>query len=126
MMIRSTVGGLCRLLRPGGTLIIYVPAMRILFTSMDRLVGHVRRYGTGDLRALAQSQGMNTVRCHYCDPLGFFVTWLYKAVGSREGRVSPASIRTYDRHIFPLSRTIEPLTRGLFGKNALLIAQKAG
>lgn len=35
---------LCRLLRPGGRLYLYVPAFPILYTSMDRKVGHYRRY----------------------------------------------------------------------------------
>src|ERR1700691_4275945 len=35
-----------RILRPGGTLFIYVPAFAILFGSMDRKVEHFRRYTT--------------------------------------------------------------------------------
>src|SRR5262245_18529388 len=33
-----------RKLRPGGRLLVYVPAFNILFSSMDRKVGHFRRY----------------------------------------------------------------------------------
>jgi len=110
----STVAELRRVLRPGGTVIVYVPAMAILYSSMDRLVGHMRRYALDDLRALAQSQELEILECRYCDPLGFFVTLLYKLIGSREGRLSPRSVATYDRYIFPLSRAIEPFTARLF------------
>jgi SAM-dependent methyltransferase len=36
-------------LKPRGRLLIYVPAFQVLFSSMDRNVGHVRRYSRKDL-----------------------------------------------------------------------------
>jgi SAM-dependent methyltransferase len=45
----GTVAELHERLRPGGWLLVYVPAFPILYNSMDRKVGHVRRYRYGEL-----------------------------------------------------------------------------
>jgi hypothetical protein len=49
-------GALTSCLRPGGWLLVSVPAHRILFSRHDELLGHKRRYSASDLRALAQSE----------------------------------------------------------------------
>ena len=41
---QKTVFDLHRCLRPGGRLLLYVPAFNILYSQMDRHVGHFRRY----------------------------------------------------------------------------------
>ncbi|MDQ3991468.1 MAG: class I SAM-dependent methyltransferase, partial [Actinomycetota bacterium] len=41
-----------RVLRPGGLFVFSVPLHMALWTSLDRIAAHVRRYEPGDLRAL--------------------------------------------------------------------------
>ena len=38
-------------LSPGGRIAIYVPAMQVLYSDMDRSLGHYRRYGRQELLA---------------------------------------------------------------------------
>lgn len=110
-------------LRPGGIMVIYVPAFQVLFSSMDQLVGHHRRYKTKQLRAMAAGNGLRIKELRYCDPAGFGAALLYRIKGG-DGRISPRSLKLYDSAIFPVSRTVEPLTGRFFGKNAVLVAQK--
>jgi 2-polyprenyl-3-methyl-5-hydroxy-6-metoxy-1,4-benzoquinol methylase len=43
---------LCRArIKPGGRILIYVPAFQILYSSFDRMLGHVRRYSRAELSA---------------------------------------------------------------------------
>jgi putative flippase GtrA/SAM-dependent methyltransferase len=115
---------LYRRLRPGGRLLIYVPAFQVLFTAMDRRVGHFRRYRNAALQAQVRAAGFEVDRGRYVDSLGFFVTLLYKWVGSRSGVVDARSVRLYDRFVFPLSKICDSLLSGTLGKNIFVVATK--
>lgn len=120
----KTVVDLYRCLRPGGRLLLYVPAFDVLYSQMDRHVGHFRRYRRKPLRRLLQTAGFDIEAAFYVDSLGFLATLLYKLLGSRSGSVSPSSVSIYDSLIFPLSRVIDVLAAGSFGKNLAVVARK--
>lgn len=52
-------------LKPGGSLIINVPAQMSLFSAYDRAAGHVRRYAAGELTALVEASGLQTTAWTY-------------------------------------------------------------
>ena len=110
-------------LKKGGRLIIYVPAYQMLFSSMDKLVGHYRRYRTKRLRQLAESVGLNIKSLSYYEPIGFFASLVYRFTGG-SGTLTPRSVRIYDTYAFPLSKVFHPLSKKLIGKNAVLVAEK--
>jgi SAM-dependent methyltransferase len=107
----------------GGSLLIYVPAFPLLYTSMDAKVGHVRRYTRRTLVAAVSAAGFAVERCAYVDSLGFFATLLFKVGDNGGGDINRRALRLYDRAIFPLSRIVDRVTRQWFGKNLLLIAR---
>jgi SAM-dependent methyltransferase len=111
-------------LRPGGKLLVYVPAHRILFTAMDRKVGHLRRYHRGELTTLVTAAGLRIDRVRYADSLGFFVTLLYRALHRGDGSINRRALRLYDRLIFPLSQLLDVVLGRWCGKNLLLLATK--
>lgn len=108
-----------------GKLLIYVPAFPVLYTSMDAKVGHVRRYTRATLTAHVRAAGFHIDRVEYVDSIGFFATLLFKLLGNRDGNVSIAALRLYDRAVFPLSRALDLLTRRWFGKNLLMTCTKS-
>lgn len=116
---------LYRCLKPGGRLLVYVPAFQILYSQMDRHVGHFRRYRRKPLIHLLQTVGFEVSTAYYVDSLGFLATLVYKLVGDRSGSVSPGSVALYDSMIFPLSRIIDFLGVGSFGKNLAIVATKS-
>jgi hypothetical protein len=91
---------------------------------MDRHVGHFRRYRRKPLRQLLRTAGFDIEAAFYVDSLGFLATLAYKLFGSRSGSVSPGSVSIYDTLIFPLSRVVDVLTAGSFGKNLTVVAKK--
>jgi SAM-dependent methyltransferase len=112
-------------LRPGGGLFLYVPAHRILFSSMDRKIGHHRRYNKRGLLRIARDAGFTVDEVAYADSLGFFTTLLYKLVGSRRGDISTASAKIYDRFVFPVSRMMDRMgVSRLFGKNLMVLLRR--
>jgi SAM-dependent methyltransferase len=110
-------------LKKGGKLLIYVPAYQILFSSMDRQVGHFRRYRTKRLKNMAKSAGLSIKALYYYDPIGFGAALVYRFVGGN-GTLTPASVRLYDKYAFPVSKVFHPVSKKLVGKNAILVAEK--
>jgi SAM-dependent methyltransferase len=121
----GTLVKLCSRLKPGGRCLLYVPALQVLFSSMDRKIGHYRRYHRANLLRIALNAGFVVDRAEYADSMGFFVTLLYKLVGSREGNLSPTAVRAYDQVVFPVSRLFDSLgCSRLFGKNLLVVMHR--
>lgn len=112
-------------LRPGGTLFLYVPAFQILYSEMDRLVGHFRRYRKAELAAKLVAAGFTVQRAAYADALGFPATLIYRKFGQDDGYLTPRSVWIYDRLVFPLSNLLDRLVSGWFGKNLIVVAVRS-
>lgn len=113
-----------RKLRPGGRLFVYVPALQFLFGGMDRKVGHYRRYHKRDFRRGLEAAGFQVETLRYADSLGVAATLAYNLLGDRDGGINPASLRLYDRWVFPLSRLADTLLHPFLGKNLYAYARK--
>jgi SAM-dependent methyltransferase len=113
-----------RKLRPGGRLMVYVPAFQMLFSSMDRKVGHIRRYSKGELRQKLAKAGFEIAVSRYADSVGLFATLAYKLFGNDDGTINRKSLIFYDRWIFPLSRQLDTITHQILGKNVYVLAIK--
>lgn len=115
-----------RVLKPGGRVFLYLPAFQCLFSSMDRTVGHFRRYDKRMLRRLFRRVGgWRVLEMRYADSLGFLATVAFKAVDRTKGAFPGRQVRFYDRWVFPASLALDKLTAGLlFGKNVMLCAEK--
>ena len=122
----AALSGLRRVLKPGGRLVLYVPAFMILFSAMDRSIGHVRRYRKKPLARLVERAGFAIDDVRYADSLGFFAALAFKAAGPRSGALSLRAVRFYDRWLFPLSRVLDVGLAPLLGKNLVLRARRPG
>ena len=114
-------------LNDDGILFLYLPAKMILWTKLDEIVGHYRRYEISKLKILIKKAGFKLITIHYADFLGFFITLLWKFLNNINNKSLPSKfiLSFFDRFIFPLSRTLDKLgLRHLIGKNIILIAKK--
>ena len=114
-----------RKLKPSGQVFVYVPAFQVLYTSMDRKVGHVRRYTRGELQRKLERAGLRVTRSRYADSIGFAATLVYKLADKGQGDINPRMLKLYDRAVFPLSALLDILLGRLLGKNAYAVAVKA-
>ena len=85
---RAAVARLGSLARPGGIVIVSVPALPELFTEFDRIQGHRRRYLPETLRAAFAAAAWNWNRSSggaggWCRPC---------AASAHEFRLAPASL----------------------------------
>jgi SAM-dependent methyltransferase len=109
-----------RKLKPGGRMLIYVPAFQVLFSSLDRLVEHRRRYRRDTLTDVMQSAGLRVDRVRYADSAGFFATLAFKAIGNDSGTINRRALVMFDRYAFPLGRIVDTAFDRIVGKNVVL------
>jgi 2-polyprenyl-3-methyl-5-hydroxy-6-metoxy-1,4-benzoquinol methylase len=113
-----------RTLRDRGKLLVYVPAFDLLYTSMDRRVGHLRRYRRGALRRKVEAAGFDVLAAEYVDSLGFLAALAYRVAGSASGDIDRRALRLYDRFVFPVSRWSDRALKRVIGKNVLIVAER--
>jgi SAM-dependent methyltransferase len=71
----AAVGALATLLRPGGSLLVYVPACPWAFGSLDVALGHHRRYTAATLQTLLRDAGLLPTPPRYVNRLGL-LAWV--------------------------------------------------
>jgi SAM-dependent methyltransferase len=112
-----------------GKLVIYVPALPILFSDFDASVGHYRRYTKKALINKVTSAGFKVEDCFWNDSLGVLASLAVKLLGY-EGKLKLGNVTfllVYDRVIYPISKILDLiLFKYLIGKNLFLIAKKTG
>ena len=113
-----------RKLRPGGKLLVYVPAFQMLFGSMDHKVGHFRRYSKPELRHKLFHAGFDIVESRYADSLGYLAALAYKMLDNGTGDIDVKKLKLYDRWVFPISRLLDGVAHQVVGKNVYAFAVK--
>ena len=95
--------------RPGGHLILSVPAHRSRFSARDEFVGHYRRYDVADLDALLDAVGLETRhRVLYGFPLGY-VLEAGRDFAARRARARRPD--THDQRVAASGRLYQPSHR---------------
>lgn len=112
-------------IKPGGDLLIYVPAFQILYSSMDKNVGHCRRYTRNELAEKVRAAGFDVIKNEYVDCAGFIASLLFKALGNSSGTINRGALIAYDRYVFPLSRLGDMAFKYVFGKNVFMLARRS-
>ncbi len=64
-------------LQPGGHLIVMVPAMHMLYGSLDRAFGHYRRYQKPEFKKLMEDVNLHVVLNKYVNTIGMLGWFLY-------------------------------------------------
>lgn len=118
----AAVAAIYERLKPGGVVIIYVPAFPSLYSAVDKKIGHHRRYTRETLAPLFKD--FEIVKLEYVDSVGFLVAYVFKKLFPKKETVSTLSIKLFDTLLFPISKFLDKKTRHSFGKNVLLVAKK--
>lgn len=119
----AAASGLHNVLKPGGTLLIFVPALPFLFSKLDKIYGHYRRYTKPTLRGCIAAAGFEIEKLHYVDVAGVLPWWLLNTVMGKTSFHAP-SLQIYDKVVVPVTKACESVLRPPFGKNLILIARK--
>ncbi|HVA04447.1 MAG TPA: methyltransferase domain-containing protein [Acidimicrobiales bacterium] len=102
----------------GGRLAVFVPAFPSIFGSMDRAVGHVRRYRRRELVAKMEAADFNVVAAHYVNLPGYFAWFINgRVLRSMSPAGGPRMVSIYDRAVIPPTRKIETAVHPPFGQS---------
>ena len=104
---------LFRTLRPGGSLLVTVPALQILWSAHDIANRHYRRYTLGELCSRIEAAGYEVVTATYFNTLLFPLIFVLRL--TRRSRKSIASDLTQ------LPRPLNALLVGIFSLEKLLV-----
>ncbi len=110
-------------LRPGGAFLVFVPALPILFGSLDEEFDHHRRYTRAGLSKLIRGAGLEVRQLRYLHAIGV-LGWFLTGKLLRRRTISPGTMRAYDRTVIPWVRRIESLIEPPFGQSLLAIATR--
>ena len=119
---RTVLSQLRECLSDEGILLLYVPAFQVLFSSMDRRVGHFRRYRKAGLASLLRCAGYDVQESRYVDSIGFLAGLAYRMAG-RDGKLNRRAVAFYDRWVFPGSLVLDRLLGRWLGKNLVVVAR---
>jgi SAM-dependent methyltransferase len=106
------------MLIPGGRAIVLVPALPWLYGSLDRELGHARRYTWRDLRARMEQAGFRLERLFYFNLVGT-VGWFVNARLRKVPRIPIGQLRLFDA-LVPLLR-LEDAIPLPFGQSLIAI-----
>ncbi|WP_080990248.1 class I SAM-dependent methyltransferase [Comamonas testosteroni] len=120
---RATIEKMMEKLSVGGTISLYLPAFDVLWSTMDDKVGHYRRYDKKKLLDLVEGLPVEIVKMKYIDPVGFFITLLYKFI-KNNGSADKKYLIFYDIYLVKISKILNSITGRIFGKNILFIFRK--
>jgi SAM-dependent methyltransferase len=127
---RVAVREFVRVLRPGGLLLLRVPALKMLWGAHDEAVHSRHRYTRGEVRRLLEDEGLEVVRLTYANTLLFPVIAVRRTLDRVLGRHGsdvgflPAPIEWTFRHLLGVeSRLVRRLSLPL-GASVFALARK--
>ncbi|TDC32641.1 class I SAM-dependent methyltransferase [Micromonospora sp. 15K316] len=110
------------LVRPGGAVIIIVPAFQFAMSPADIATGHVRRYTKKTLAAAMTDAGLTVEKIHYANALGllgyFMATKVFRLM-PKEGPM----VKIYDTLVLPATKAAEQMARPPFGQSVFAVAR---
>ena len=114
-----------RIVRPGGTVVSFVPAFPFAMSRFDRQIGHVRRYTVASARAAYLKAGLDVERVTYVNAPGL-LAWF---VGMRVLRMTPKDgplLSVWDGQVIPRVRRFEARHAAPFGQSVLAVGRVPG
>lgn len=110
-------------LRKGGSLLLFVPACKWNFGTLDEAFDHYRRYTGPELERKIQNAGFRLERRRYINFIGIG-SWFLAGKVLRQKTIKASQVRWYDRWVIPWSFKLEQLCAPPVGQSLLAVAIK--
>lgn len=114
---------MARLVRPGGAVVLIVPAFPFALGPVDIATGHVRRYTKKTLTAALTDAGLTIERLHYANALGLIGYYMATCVFKLTPKEGPM-VKWYDTLVLPVTKAAETLVRPPFGQSVFAVARR--
>ena len=118
----SALNNCFKLLKSNGNLLLFIPSRPEIYGSLDRAMGHYRRYTKEELTKKAKQAGFKITKIKYVNLPGYFTWWLR---GRFPGKSNSDNLlaKMFDTIITPLLY-LEKYLPIPFGQSLILVAEK--
>ena len=116
------IKGAIKKLKKNGYLIFLVPAHNKMYSNLDKLVGHYRRYELDFFKKKFKS--VSPIDLRFLDSMGYLLYYLNKIFFKKESYPSKSKIFIWDKLFTPITILIDFILRYRFGKCILAVYQK--
>jgi SAM-dependent methyltransferase len=110
------------LVRPGGRVIIIVPAFMFAMSQVDIATGHIRRYTKKTLGAAFTEAGLEIEKLHYANALGLIGYYTATSIFKLAPKEGPM-VKIYDSVVLPVTKAAERVVRPPFGQSVFCVAR---
>lgn len=111
-----------KLLAPGGTLIMLVPAYMWLYNSIDISLGHFRRYNKKTIRTLFSKSGLRSIKMNYFNSPAIF-GWFISGRVLKNTTIKEGQMKFYN-FLVPLFKLADMCTFNRFGISLIVVGEK--
>lgn len=116
-----TVRTMKEMIIPGGRVIILVPALRVLYGSLDRELGHYRRYTRKSLSSVLELAGLELEHLKWFNRVGA-LGWWFNARIRQASRIPIMQLRAFDA-LVPTIRLEDALPLP-FGQSLIAVGRR--
>jgi SAM-dependent methyltransferase len=110
------------LLRPGGAVIMFVPAFQFAMSEFDRAIGHYRRYTVRSLSDVYEAAGLRVETIHYINAPGLLAWFTGMRLMGMTPKYGP-TVKLWDAAVVPVARSVESLVRPPFGQSVFAVGR---
>ncbi|MGI5212765.1 class I SAM-dependent methyltransferase [Plantactinospora sp. CA-290183] len=121
----SALRSMRSLVRPGGAIVLIVPAFEFAMGPADIATGHVRRYTKKTMRAALEEAGLEVETLHYANALGLIGYYMATNVFRLMPKEGPM-VKVYDTLVLPVTKAAERVVRPPFGQSVFAVARVPG
>jgi SAM-dependent methyltransferase len=119
---RQAIHNCTQLLKPGGQLVILVPAYQVLYNLFDEELGHYRRYTGRSLRALQEAEGLEIIHQQYFNVTGI-AGWIVNGGIFRKRLIPRKQLQIFDK-LIPLIKFADRITFHSVGLSVIAVGRK--
>lgn len=127
---REAISHLHSLLKPGGKILIEVPAMQMLFSVHDKMLGHYRRYNKKNFKYMVDEKLFSIKKLWFQDTIGMVGSFIFFKLKKVELKSDKGSDlvknqgKFYDKYLIPIEKFYEKFITFPFGLSITGVLEK--
>lgn len=120
---QAALSCMAKLVRPGGAVVIIVPAFPFAMSPVDVATGHVRRYTRLSLNRAMTRAGLRVEQISYANALGLLGYYMATSVFRLMPKEGPM-VKLYDTLVLPVTKAVERVVRPPFGQSVFAVGRR--